>query len=121
METIEIYGGAGKIVYTPSDISPKEIKKIEKKLRKLVSCPKGYITADEMIAILKKRDPLIGTLGGTLKGYRAREELTQQMLAKKAGIKQSHLSEIERNKRPIGVKVAKKLAKALNCDYRRLL
>ncbi len=74
-----------------------------------------------MRAILKRRDPLIGTPGGAIKGYRAREGLTQEQLAKKAGLKQGHLSAMERNKRPIGVKVAKRIAKALKCDFRRLL
>lgn len=79
------------------------------------------MTASEIESILKEKDPLIGTPGGTLKAYRARERVTQVVLAKKSGIKQGHISEMEKNKRPVGPKVAKKLAKILCCNYRRLL
>jgi plasmid maintenance system antidote protein VapI len=37
------------------------------------------------------------------------------------GIHRRHLSEMENAKRPIGKENAKKLAKALNCDYRMML
>jgi len=89
--------------------------------RQLIVAFEAYMNTDEMRAILKEKNPLIGTPGGMIKGYRARESLTQQQLAKKAGLKQGHLSAMERNKRPVGVKVAKRLAKALRCDYRRFL
>jgi DNA-binding XRE family transcriptional regulator len=56
-----------------------------------------------------------------LKGYRYRENLTQQQLSAMTGIPQRHISEMENGKRIIGVTSAKKLAKALNCDYRGLL
>jgi len=121
METIKLQGEMGKITFSPSKVSRRLIKRIEKELKRLISTPENYMNADEMRAILKKKDPLIGTPGGTLKAYRTRAELTQLMLSKKSAIKQSHLSEMECNKRPIGVKVAKKLAQVLKCDYRRLL
>jgi DNA-binding XRE family transcriptional regulator len=121
METIRIEGEAGIIRFEPSHISHAKLLKIEKGLRKLMEASEDYISTREMRAILKKRDPLIGTPGGAIRGYRAREGLTQIQLAKKAGLMQGHLSAIERNKRSIGVKVAKRLAKALRCDYRRFL
>lgn len=121
METIRIEGEAGVVRFEPSHISHAKLVKIEHGLRKLVGASDDYMSADEMRAILKEKNPLIGTPGGMIKGYRAREELTQQQLAKKAGLKQGHLSAMERNKRPIGVKVAKRLAKVLKCDYRRFL
>ena len=57
----------------------------------------------------------------TLKGARLMEELTQAQLAKKVGIKRHHISEMENNKRPIGKEMAKRLAKALNTDYKIFL
>ena len=57
----------------------------------------------------------------TLAGYRYREDLTQQQLAELTGINRRHISEMEHGKRPIGKENAKKLAKALHCDYRQLL
>ena len=53
--------------------------------------------------------------------YRHRADFTQVMLAKKLGIRQHHLSEMEHNKRSIGKELAKKLADVLNCDYRKFL
>ncbi|OGQ06775.1 MAG: hypothetical protein A3G32_05775 [Deltaproteobacteria bacterium RIFCSPLOWO2_12_FULL_40_28] len=94
---------------------------MKKDLLKLLQAKDDYISSDKMHEILKKRDPLIGTPGGTIQAYRYREEMTQKDLAKKTGIRQSHISEMERNKRTIGLQVAKKLAKALNCNYRRLV
>ena len=59
--------------------------------------------------------------GYYLRLYRQREELTQATLAKRSGIRQHHLSEMENNKRVLGKVNAKKLAEILDCDYRKLL
>jgi DNA-binding XRE family transcriptional regulator len=56
-----------------------------------------------------------------LKAYRARFDWTQALLAKKTGISQSNIAAMESGKRPIGLIMAKKLAKVLKCDYRRLI
>ncbi|MDD5286833.1 MAG: helix-turn-helix transcriptional regulator [Desulfuromonadaceae bacterium] len=56
-----------------------------------------------------------------LKGYRYRENLTQQELAELTGIPQRHISEMENDKRGIGKDNALKLAKALDTDYRLFL
>lgn len=120
METITIEGKEGQIKFVPAHISSAKISKIQRGLARLVKA-KDPLTAAAMRAILKKRDPLIGTPGGTIRAYRSREGMTQHDLARKSGVGQGHISEMEKNKRPIGLKVAKTLAKALNCDYRRLL
>lgn len=57
----------------------------------------------------------------SLRGARGKEELTQRQLAEMTGIPQRHISEMENGKRPIGKETAKKLAKALNVDYRVFL
>ena len=69
----------------------------------------------------KRHGDAYQTPGYYLRIYRVRANLTQLALAKKLGIKQHHLSEMEHNKRSIGKTLAKKLAVALNCDYRKLL
>lgn len=61
------------------------------------------------------------SVADSVKAFRERESITQKELALKSGIKQQHISEIERGLRSIGVATAKKLASALNCDYRSLL
>ncbi len=60
-------------------------------------------------------------VGTVLSGYRHREGFTQMELARQTGIPQRHISEMEHGKRPIGKESARKLAKALNCNYRMLL
>lgn len=54
-------------------------------------------------------------------GARTREGLTQRQLAGKLGIAQSNLSAMERGKRPIGKEMAKRLAQALNVDWKVFL
>lgn len=56
-----------------------------------------------------------------LRAYRHREGLTQKRLAEVSGIPQHHISEMENGKRAVGKERAKRLAQALNCDYRQLL
>ncbi|MDY0301468.1 MAG: helix-turn-helix transcriptional regulator [Trichlorobacter sp.] len=57
----------------------------------------------------------------SLRAYRTREGFTQKHLSELTGIPQHHISEMENGKRGIGKERAKKLAAALNCDYRQLL
>jgi DNA-binding XRE family transcriptional regulator len=59
--------------------------------------------------------------GVYLRGIRLREDLTQEGLAKLTGIPRNNISAMEHGKRPIGKEMAKKLAAALHCDYRRFL
>jgi DNA-binding XRE family transcriptional regulator len=59
--------------------------------------------------------------GVSIRGGRGKEGLTQKQLAEMTGISQQHLSEMENGKRPIGKETARKLAAALNVDYRVFL
>ena len=56
-----------------------------------------------------------------LRGARKREALTQKELARLVGVSQTHISEMEHGKRPIGKEMAKRLAKALKVNYRVFL
>lgn len=59
--------------------------------------------------------------GAAMAGARGKEGLTQRELARRIGVPQRHISEMERGKRPIGKEMAKKLAKVLSVDYRVFL
>ena len=59
--------------------------------------------------------------GDTLKGARLMHELTQAQLAAMIGVKASHISEMEKGKRPIGKEMARRLAKALKTSYQVFL
>lgn len=60
-------------------------------------------------------------VGLVLRGARLREGYSQKMLAKKCGISQENLSKMETGKRPIGKRVAEKLAKALHINIDLLI
>lgn len=79
-----------------------------------------YMNASEAIEYINNKLGDI-SISEKIKAYRQRENITQKELANKTEIKQQHISEIERGIRQVGVITAKKLAIALNCDYRQLL
>jgi transcriptional regulator with XRE-family HTH domain len=45
-----------------------------------------------------------------LRGLRGKEALTQKEFAERIGISQHHVSEMENNKRKIGIEMAKRIA-----------
>jgi DNA-binding XRE family transcriptional regulator len=59
--------------------------------------------------------------GVVLRGLRYRDGLKQSELAEKIGINQSHISEMENGKRPIGKTTARKLAKVFKTSYKLFL
>ena len=59
--------------------------------------------------------------GVVLRGSRYKDNLTQERLSQMTGIPRPHISGMERGARPIGKENARKLATALNCDYRLFL
>ena len=61
------------------------------------------------------------TLGRTLAIYRDRSGLTLVQLAEKLGTKYTNISAMENDRRPIGLRMAKKLGKVLNVDYTKFL
>jgi len=58
--------------------------------------------------------------GLALRGARYREGISQKELARRCGISQENISRMENGKRPIGVRVAKKLARVLRIDVELL-
>ena len=59
--------------------------------------------------------------GDSIRGLRYREELTQKQLAEMVGISVQNLSHMENGRRPVGKEMAKRLAAALNADWRTFL
>lgn len=59
--------------------------------------------------------------GDKVTGYRVRAGLSITELAKLTGISHTNISAMEANRRVIGLRVARKLAKVLNCNYTDLL
>lgn len=61
-----------------------------------------------------------GSMALVLRSYRNRLGLSQSEVAKATGIQASHLSSMERGKRKVTAKMAKRLAEVLKCDWRKL-
>jgi DNA-binding Xre family transcriptional regulator len=88
--------------------------------------PTAKVTEDEETALYRetafaKEMKRKATPGRRLWVYRDNAGLSLEGLARITGIAKSHLSEMEHDKRTIGVRSAAKLGKALDCDYRRFL
>ncbi|OGR37103.1 MAG: transcriptional regulator [Desulfovibrionales bacterium GWA2_65_9] len=61
------------------------------------------------------------TPGKVLRGARGLREMTQAQLADALSIPKSNVSEMERDARPIGKEMAKRLGKALDMPYKAFL
>jgi ribosome-binding protein aMBF1 (putative translation factor) len=62
-----------------------------------------------------------GEVATMVRACREAKDMTQQALADAVGLHKSNISEIERGKRPVGKALARKLAAALDADYRMFL
>lgn len=92
----------------------KNLGKIKKLLATLGA--KESSTCASWREVFPNFDPTVA-----LRGARKKEGLTQKELADILGISQIHISQMEHDKRPIGKKMAHRLAKVLNVDYRAFL
>lgn len=76
------------------------------------------VPADEVLKDVYKK---YGKAGAVIRGCRARNGMTQIVLAKKLGVTQGDLSKMENGKRPVGKAMARRLAKVFKTDYRIFL
>lgn len=100
----------------------KETAKAMLVLLKGVSSP----TDDESLLAgesetIRKLDATYTRPGTCLQGARIKEGMSQVELAEKLGIPQTNLSKMELGKRPIGKRMAERIAAILNIDYRILM
>jgi DNA-binding XRE family transcriptional regulator len=79
--------------------------------------PDDFIPLEEAFSEYSKDE----TPGVILTGARGKEGLTQKQLSELTGIPQGHISKMENGKKAIGVKIAKKIGKVLNVNYRLFL
>lgn len=110
---VEMPGKKKRLSFVPA----KYLEKLEAFLEK-------YGQPEESIlweALAASRIAKYGKAGLVLRGARFREGLSQKELAKRCGISQENISKMENGQRPIGVKVAKKLAKALKINTELLI
>ncbi len=121
--TITVKHNNNTLVLVLSDFSREHEKEVRdvcfttlKRLEEIMTVSSALVREE-----LRKKNPLIGISSGALRAYRMRENFSQAKLASKAGLKQHHISEMEKGKRGIGIKSAKALAKVLHCKWERLV
>lgn len=112
---IEIVEGNKRKLYL---VSPESAQAVQTLLGQLDKTTGDSIPATELFPDLA--DPK-KTPGIALRGVRLRLDLTQKEMAKKIDVSQGDLSKMEKGERPIGKKLAVRISKALNIDYRRFL
>lgn len=61
------------------------------------------------------------TFGGLVHSLRISDEITQVALAKKIGVSKQFLSDVEHNRRDVGISFAKKIAEALDYSIEPLI
>jgi ribosome-binding protein aMBF1 (putative translation factor) len=108
---VEMPGKVKKLTFVPA----KHLEKLEAFLQKY-----GESESISWEQLAKDDIAKYGKAGIVLRGARYREGLSQKELAKLTGISQENISKMENGQRPIGEKVAKKLAKALRIDFELL-
>jgi DNA-binding XRE family transcriptional regulator len=108
---VEMPGKVKKLTFVPA----KHLEKLEAFLQKY-----GKSESISWEQLAKDDIAKYGKTGIVLRGARYREGLSQKELAKLTGISQENISKMENGQRPIGEKVAKKLAKALRIDFELL-
>jgi DNA-binding XRE family transcriptional regulator len=59
--------------------------------------------------------------GSRLRGLRFREELSQKAMADQLGIRQHHISEMEKGARSISIEMAKRIGETFNISYKVFL
>jgi DNA-binding XRE family transcriptional regulator len=114
--TIKIGHGQSEVVLLPKDAANNLllfIKQCQPILRE-----EDHIKIEDIEP--KMKNPALRT-ASILRGARFKENMTQVDLAKKLNITQSDLSKMEHGKRPIGKKLAQRIASILKVDYRIFL
>ncbi|STX81626.1 anaerobic benzoate catabolism transcriptional regulator [Legionella busanensis] len=61
------------------------------------------------------------TFGGLIRSLRLSDDITQVKLAKKIGVSKQFLSDVEHNRKDVGISFAKKIADALGYSIEPLL
>jgi transcriptional regulator with XRE-family HTH domain len=70
---------------------------------------------------MPKRDPILAAFGQNVRQRREARQFTQEVLAEKADLDRTYISDIERGTRNPGVKNVVRLAKALGVTSAKLL
>ena len=75
----------------------------------------------DIISIFSNLNQKYSKPGAILRGARLKEGLSQKKLAEQMKISQTHISEMEHGKRPIGKKMSQRFSKILKINYKVFL
>ncbi|MBI4028539.1 MAG: helix-turn-helix transcriptional regulator [Verrucomicrobia bacterium] len=70
---------------------------------------------------MQKRDPVLVALGQNIRRHRDVKGFSQEVLAEKAGLDRTYISDIERGARNPGIKNVVRIARALGITAAKLL
>ena len=107
-------------VRVPASHAAKVCAVIENVLALIPGCERKIEDREDRLYTVAEVFPEMSP-GDILRGARQRQGLTQVQLAGMIDAKPSHISEMEKGKRPIGKDMAKRLARALHTSYRVFL
>ncbi len=116
----QIIGGSTKITLTVPNHLAGDITAIIKTALNLANSKTVKDIDDDRLYSAKDLLKDV-TPGDMLQGLRYREDLTQKQFAEKLGVKQHHISEMENNRRPISVQMAKKIQSIFGVGYKTFL
>ena len=103
-------------VEVPSSIA----EKVENAIRGILALADLSDNDDEKVYTSEEVFPE-NTPGDRLQGLRVMLGLTQEQMAQKLGVRQTYISALENANRPISIRMAKKIAKTFDTDYRIFL
>jgi DNA-binding XRE family transcriptional regulator len=83
------------------------------KVKRVDAAGEEWVTAEE---VFPDASPAMA-----FRGLRGREEITQAELASRLGVSQNAISEMEGGKRPVSVKMAKRLGELFDIPYKVFL
>lgn len=113
-------GGSTKITVTVPECLAAEITAgIQQVVDKAQKKYESSIDDDKLYSIEEVYGEI--TPGDCMRGLRAKEDLTQKQLAEKLGVRPHHISEMEHNRRPISVQMAKKIQSIFGIGYKTFL
>jgi len=115
--TIKIGGNQAEIFYLQKPVANNLLQLI-KSFQPQENAKKDWVEFSE--AFPELNDPA-KRIAAALRGARYKAELTQVELAKRLEITQGDLSKMEHGKRPVGKKLAQRIAKIVDVDYRVFL
>ena len=113
-------GALTEIFLTVPTEKAESVCKAINSILELAECSRPLNEAGEELFSAKEVFPE-SSPGNRLRGLRTREDLTQKEFATALGVRQHHISEMEKGTRPISVDMAKRIGEIYKVSYKVFL